>query len=83
MCNLTIGPVEDKNHKGIGAAAMGYGHTVISSSPIDVNLAKQVNILLENLGMPMDGSSLTPPPAAWDMAWNTATRSWNASEWLP
>lgn len=49
--NLIIGPVEDKNHKGIGAAAMGYGHTVIASSPIDVNLAKQVNILLENLGL--------------------------------
>ena len=52
--NLTLGPVEEKNHKGIGAAAMGYGHTVISSSPIDVNLAKQVNILLENLGMKLD-----------------------------
>ncbi|MDA8137683.1 MAG: acetyl-CoA synthase, partial [Desulfobacteraceae bacterium] len=50
---LILGPVEDKNHKGIGAAAMAYGHTLISSSPIDVNLAKQVNILLENLGMPM------------------------------
>ncbi len=49
--NLTIGPVEDKNHKGVGASAMGFGQSVISSSPIDVNLAKQVNILLENLGM--------------------------------
>jgi acetyl-CoA decarbonylase/synthase complex subunit delta len=57
---LTIGPVEDKNHKGIGAAAMGYGHTIISSSPIDVNLAKQVNILLENLGMPMDRIIIDP-----------------------
>jgi acetyl-CoA decarbonylase/synthase complex subunit delta len=25
--------VEDKNHKGIGAAAMGYGHTLISHPP--------------------------------------------------
>ncbi len=58
--NLIIGPVEDKNHKGIGAAAMGYGHTVISSSPIDVNLAKQVNILLENLGMPLDRVIIDP-----------------------
>jgi acetyl-CoA decarbonylase/synthase, CODH/ACS complex subunit delta len=57
---LTIGPVEDKNHKGIGAAAMGYGHTIISSSPIDVNIAKQVNILLENLGMPMDKIIVDP-----------------------
>ena len=58
--NLAMGPVEDKNHKGIGAAAMGYNHTVISSSPIDVNIAKQVNILLENLGMPMDRVIIDP-----------------------
>ncbi|MEE4355909.1 MAG: acetyl-CoA decarbonylase/synthase complex subunit delta [Desulfococcaceae bacterium] len=58
--NLILGPVEDKNHKGIGAAAMGFGHSVISSSPIDVNLAKQVNILLENLGMPMNRVIVDP-----------------------
>jgi acetyl-CoA decarbonylase/synthase complex subunit delta len=39
---------------------MGYGHAIISSSPIDVNLAKQVNILLENLGMPMDRVIIDP-----------------------
>lgn len=58
--NLVMGPVEEKNYKGVGAAAMGYGHAVISSSPIDVNLAKQVNILLENLGMPMDRVIVDP-----------------------
>ncbi|MEJ2221351.1 MAG: acetyl-CoA decarbonylase/synthase complex subunit delta [Desulfobacterales bacterium] len=58
--NLILGPVEDKNHKGIGAAAMGFGHTLISSSPIDVNLAKQCNILLENLGVSMDKLIIDP-----------------------
>jgi len=58
--NLILGPVEDKNHKGIGASAMGYGHTVISSSPIDINLAKQVNILLENLGLPLNRMIVDP-----------------------
>jgi len=58
--NLLLGPVEEKNYKGIGAAAMGYGHSVIASSPIDVNLAKQINILLENLGMPMDRLVVDP-----------------------
>ncbi|MBU1056088.1 MAG: acetyl-CoA decarbonylase/synthase complex subunit delta [Proteobacteria bacterium] len=58
--NLTMGPVEDKNHKGIGASAMGYGHTIISSSPIDVNLAKQINILLENLGVSSDKIIVDP-----------------------
>jgi acetyl-CoA decarbonylase/synthase complex subunit delta len=58
--NLILGPVEDKNHKGIGAAAMGFGHTVIASSPIDVNLAKQCNILLENLGVSTDKMIIDP-----------------------
>ncbi|MBI9074720.1 MAG: acetyl-CoA decarbonylase/synthase complex subunit delta [Desulfatibacillum sp.] len=58
--NLMIGPVEDKNHKGIGAAALGFRQSIISSSPIDVNLAKQVNILLENLGVPMNKVLIDP-----------------------
>jgi len=58
--NLILGPVEDKNHKGIGASAMGFGHTVIASSPIDVNLAKQCNILLENLGVSTDKIIVDP-----------------------
>jgi len=49
--NLCLAPVEEGNHKGVGASAMGYGHTIVSSSPIDVNLAKQLNILLGNLGV--------------------------------
>ncbi len=50
--NLIIGPVEEGDHKQLGAAAIGYQHTVISSTPIDINLAKQLNILLGNLGVP-------------------------------
>ncbi len=50
--NLIIGPVEEGNHKRIGASAIGYHHTVIASTPIDINLAKQLNILLGNLGVP-------------------------------
>jgi acetyl-CoA decarbonylase/synthase complex subunit delta len=49
--NLALGPVEEANHKGVGASALGYGHAIVSSSPIDVNLAKQLNILLGNLGV--------------------------------
>ncbi len=49
--NLIIGPVEEGDHKKIGASAIAYHHTVISSTPIDINLAKQLNILLGNLGV--------------------------------
>jgi len=50
--NLVIGPVEEGDHKRIGAAGLAYQHTVIASTPIDINLAKQLNILLGNLGVP-------------------------------
>jgi len=50
--NLIIGPVEEGDHKRIGASAIGYHHTVVASTPIDINLAKQLNILLGNLGVP-------------------------------
>jgi acetyl-CoA decarbonylase/synthase complex subunit delta len=50
--NLVLGPVEEGDHKRIGAAAMAYKHTIVASTPIDINLAKQLNILLGNLGVP-------------------------------
>jgi len=58
--NLGLGPVEEANHKGVGASALGYGHTIISSSPIDVNLAKQLNILLGNLGVQSEKIVIDP-----------------------
>jgi len=50
--NVCLSPVEEPIHKGVGASALGYKHTVVASTPIDVNLAKQLNILLGNLGVP-------------------------------
>ena len=58
--NLTLGPVAEGNHKQIGASALGYNHTLIASTPIDVNLAKQLNILLENLGVPKEKIIIDP-----------------------
>jgi len=49
--SLILGPVEEADHKKIGAAAIGYKHTIVASTPIDINLAKQLNILLGNLGV--------------------------------
>jgi len=57
---LVVGPLEEGDHKKIGAAAIGYQHSVISSTPIDINLAKQLNILLGNLGVPDDMIVMDP-----------------------
>jgi acetyl-CoA decarbonylase/synthase complex subunit delta len=58
--NLIIGPVVEGNYKQVGAGAIGYKHTAIASTPIDINLAKQLNILLGNLGVP-DGQIIVDP----------------------
>jgi acetyl-CoA decarbonylase/synthase complex subunit delta len=50
--DLILGPVVEGNYKQIGAGALAYHHTAIASTPIDINLAKQLNILLGNLGVP-------------------------------
>ncbi len=57
---LIIGPVEEGDYKKIGASAIGYHHTVIASTPIDINLAKQLNILLGNLGVPDEQIIIDP-----------------------
>lgn len=58
--NLYLGAVKEDNHKTIGAAAMGYKQGVISLSPNDANLSKQLNILLENLGLSLDKIIIDP-----------------------
>jgi acetyl-CoA decarbonylase/synthase complex subunit delta len=57
---LIIGPIEEKDYKKIAAAAIAYKHTVVASSPIDINLAKQLNILLGNLGVADDMILMDP-----------------------
>ena len=58
--NLALAPVEEVNHKGVGASALAYNHTVVASTPIDVNLAKQLNVLLGNLGVQSDKILIDP-----------------------
>ncbi len=47
--NLLLNWVEQDNYRTIAGAAIAYGHAVVSQSPIDVNIAKQMNILLTNM----------------------------------
>lgn len=62
--NLVLGPAVEDNYKKIGGAAIGYGHTVVAQTPIDVNMAKQLNILLNNLGVPMNKILMDPSTGA-------------------
>lgn len=62
--NLILGPVEEGSYKALGAAALAFQHTIGASTPIDVNLAKQLNILLGNLGVPDDRILMDPTVAS-------------------
>jgi acetyl-CoA decarbonylase/synthase complex subunit delta len=61
---IAIGVCEDKNYRTIVAAALGNGHVVIGETPIDVNLAKQLNILISDMGLPLDRVLMDPNTGA-------------------
>jgi len=61
---LLLGPVAEGNYKQLAAAALGFGHAIAATSPIDVNLAKQLNILIENLGLPPERMLIDPTTGA-------------------
>jgi acetyl-CoA decarbonylase/synthase complex subunit delta len=58
--NLLLNWVEQNNYRTIAGAAMGYGHCVVSQSPIDVNISKQMNILLTNMDLKREQIVIDP-----------------------
>jgi len=52
--NCLIGKAQEKNYKTIAAAAMAYDHHLLALSNLDINLAKQLNILLGQVGVPQE-----------------------------
>jgi acetyl-CoA decarbonylase/synthase complex subunit delta len=57
---LALGLCEDKNYRTIVATALANGHLVAARSPMDVNLAKQLNILITDMGLPNDRILMDP-----------------------
>ena len=49
-----IGDATEKNYKTLAASCLADGHNIIGESPIDINIAKQVNILISEMGFPLD-----------------------------
>ncbi len=57
---ILLGTAEAGRYRSIAAAAMAYNHCIIAQSPIDINLAKQLNILLKEIGVPYDRIIIDP-----------------------
>ena len=58
--NCLINFVETDNYKTIAAACIAYNHTLVAQSPIDVNMAKQLNILLTDMDFPLERIVMDP-----------------------
>ena len=58
--NCLINYVETENYKTIAAACMAYNHNIVAQSPIDVNMAKQLNILLTDMNFPRERIVIDP-----------------------
>jgi acetyl-CoA decarbonylase/synthase complex subunit delta len=61
---LLLGICEDKNYRTIVATALANDHLVDSRTPMDVNLAKQLVILISDMGMPLERIIMDPTTGA-------------------
>ena len=57
---LLLNYVEQDNYRTIAGAAIAYGHSLVSQSPIDVNIGKQMNILLTNMDLKPEQIMMDP-----------------------
>lgn len=62
--NCAIGKAVEENYKTIAAAAMANDHKLIAMSQLDVNLAKQLNILLTQMGFDKERIIMDPMSSA-------------------
>lgn len=61
---LVLGLCEEGNYRTIVAAAMANDHLVVGRTPMDVNLAKQLVILITDMGMPLERIVMDPTTGA-------------------
>ena len=48
-----LGTVTEDNYKSLTAIALADDHFLIAEAPLDINIAKQVNILVSDMGFPL------------------------------
>ncbi len=57
---VVLGLCEEKNYRTIVAAALAHDQMVVASTAMDVNLAKQLNILVSDMGLPLEQILMDP-----------------------
>ncbi len=61
---ILLGICEEGNYRTIVAAAMANDHLVQSKTPMDVNLSKQLVILISDMGIPLERIVMDPTTGA-------------------
>jgi acetyl-CoA decarbonylase/synthase complex subunit delta len=59
-----LGAVTEDEYRTLTAAAQAYGHRLIAMSPCDINKAKQINILVTDMGFPLEDIIIYPSTAS-------------------
>jgi len=59
-----IGSAKETNYRTLGAIGTADKHKVIAEAPVDINIAKQVNILLQDAGFKLDDVVMCQTTAA-------------------
>jgi acetyl-CoA decarbonylase/synthase complex subunit delta len=62
--NCLLGSVTEAEYRTLTAAAQAYRHKLIALSPCDINKAKQINILVTDMGFPLADVVIYPSTAA-------------------
>lgn len=55
-----IGSAVQDNYKTLVASVLADGHSIIAESPIDINIAKQLNILISDMGLGLERIVINP-----------------------
>ncbi len=55
-----LSTAKEDNYRSLVANCLANGHNIIAQSPIDVNIAKQLNILISELHLPLDRIVIDP-----------------------
>lgn len=55
-----FGSAKEDNYKTLVAACQADGHALVTESPIDINIAKQVNILVSEMDFPLNRVVIYP-----------------------
>lgn len=80
--NILAGPVNQNNFKILGQSAIDNNHGLVIETPLDINIAKQIALSLNNMGVGFDKMIIYPTSGSigygFEYAYSISERIWLA-----